>query len=168
MFTVVEKPAHSALSSLDLQSEEVNDAIVDQAKTIMANRFQPGRHIQSPSDAKDFLRIELGDSDIEVMGMLVLSNANNVLGIETLATGTIDRCTVYPKEIARTLLLKYPRANALCLFHNHPSGSIEPSDADQRFTQLVIEVCNLLDVRVLDHFIITSRDVFSFAEEGLI
>ena len=80
--------------------------------------------------------------------------------------GTIDGAAVYPREIAKAALAH--NAAAVILGHNHPSGTTEPSAADRRITERIVSALGLLDIRVLDHIIVSTKGDFSFAEDGLL
>jgi DNA repair protein RadC len=103
----------------------------------------------------------------EVFGCLWLDNQHRVLEFEELFHGTIDGASVYPREVVRAALRL--NAAAVIFAHNHPSGVAEPSEADRMITQRLKQALNLIDIRVLDHFIVGDGDqAYSFAEHGLL
>ena len=96
----------------------------------------------------------------------MLDNRHRVIGFEEVFRGTIDAASVYPREIVKLALLR--NAAALIVAHNHPSGVAEPSAADQQLTRRLKEALALVDVRLLDHFVVGDGEVVSFAERGLL
>lgn len=115
---------------------------------------------------KGYLKACLRDLKHEVFAALLLDTQHRILSFEQLSIGTIDHATVYPREVVR-LMLKY-HASAVIFAHNHPSGCPDASDADIRLTHKLKEALALLDIRVLDHFIVADQHVVSFAEQGLL
>ena len=102
----------------------------------------------------------------EVFVALFLDAQNRVIGIEELFRGTLTQTSVYPREVVKRAL--HHNAAALIFAHNHPSGVAEPSRADEALTQALKQALALIDVRVLDHFIVAGSGVLSFAERGLL
>ena len=117
--------------------------------------------MRNPRASGDFLRAQLRHLPYEVFGCLYLDNRHRVLAFEELFRGTIDRAGVHPREVLRQTLLH--NAAAVIFAHNHPSGVLEPSQADELITRRLKEALALMDVRVLDHFIIGDGHCFSFA-----
>ncbi|WP_319204859.1 DNA repair protein RadC [uncultured Ilyobacter sp.] len=122
--------------------------------------------ISGTRDLLAFLRNDIGFSPIEEFKVIFLDTANNLLCEETLFKGTIDRSGVYPRNIVEKVI-KYG-AKSVIFAHNHPSGNLNPSKADIDFTDKIKEVLNAIEIRVLDHMIITRDSYFSFLEKGLI
>ena len=122
--------------------------------------------LQSARASKDILRLRIGDKEREIFCVLYLNSQHQLLDVKELFMGTIDGAAVYPREIAKAALAR--NAAAVILGHNHPSGTTEPSAADRRITQRIVEALGLLDIRVLDHVIVSTTSTFSFAEEGLL
>lgn len=122
--------------------------------------------LSSPQASKDLLRLRIGDREREIFCVLYLNSQHQLIDVDELFMGTIDGAAVYPREIARAAL-EY-NAAALVLGHNHPSGVTDPSAADRRITERIVEAMKLLDIRVLDHVIVSTTGAFSFAESGLI
>lgn len=102
----------------------------------------------------------------EMFGVLFLDNKHNKIAIKEMFQGTVDGCSVHPREVVKEALLN--NAAAVILFHNHPSGSVDPSRGDVQITRRLTEGLALVDVRVLDHVVIGAADVYSFAENGQI
>ena len=97
---------------------------------------------------------------------LWLDTQNRLIGSETLSTGTLTQASVYPREVARSAL--FANARSVIFAHNHPSGTAEPSRADEFLTQTLRSALGLVDVRFLDHFVVAGDQVVSFAERGLV
>jgi DNA repair protein RadC len=112
------------------------------------------------------LSAQLRDYAFEVFACLFLDNRHRVISFDELFRGTIDGATVHPREVVKLALDR--RAAAVILAHNHPSGIAEASAADKALTQRLKDALALIDVRVLDHFIIGDGEVLSFAEHGLL
>jgi DNA repair protein RadC len=125
-----------------------------------------GQAIKSPSDTEKYLQLQLAGKTHEVFCVVYLDNRHRVLAFDELFRGTIDGTSVYPREIAVEVLRH--NAAAIILAHNHPSGIAEPSQADQRITKRIKAVCELIDVRVLDHLIIGADRITSLASRGLL
>ncbi|MFK8050308.1 MAG: DNA repair protein RadC [Halioglobus sp.] len=121
--------------------------------------------LESPSETQKLLKLRIGDREREIFCVLYLNAQHGLIEVEELFAGTIDGAAVYPREIAKAALAH--NAAAVILGHNHPSGTPEPSAADRRITERITSALGLLDIRVLDHVIVSTKDVFSFAEGGL-
>ena len=120
----------------------------------------------SPAVVRDFLRLTIGRREYEVFMALFLDSQNRVIAPEELFRGTLSQASVYPREVVkRSLALN---AAGVIFAHNHPSGVAEPSRADEMLTRSLCDALALLDVRVLDHFIVAGNEVVSFAERGLL
>ena len=142
------------------------DEILDAARSILARRVRRGRALSSPRHTRDFLRLELASRDHEIFAILFLDNRHRVIEFVPLFRGTIDGASVYPREVVKEALAR--NAAAVILAHNHPSGVAEPSQADELITHRLRDALALIDVRVLDHLVVTGDDVVSFAERGLL
>ncbi len=141
--------------------------IIDLAKKLVSNKLLlSNKPISSPSETKDFLKIHLGGLEHETFTVIFLDNRHRIITYEHMFRGTIDGASVYPREVVKEALKH--NAAAVILAHNHPSGVAEPSISDKNITQRLKDALNLVDVRVLDHFVIGTTDVVSFAERGLI
>ena len=122
--------------------------------------------LENPADSKDLLRLRIGDKEREIFCVLYLNSQHQLIEVEELFQGTIDGAAVYPREVAKGALRR--NAAAIILGHNHPSGTTEPSAADKRITERIKTALGLLDIRVLDHVIVSTSSTFSFAESGLL
>ncbi len=140
--------------------------ILDWANRILESRFQRSHYLNNPGLTKDYLHSTLADKKREVFAVVFLDNQHAVIGLEILFYGTIDGASVYPREIVKAAL-DY-NAAAVILAHNHPSGMAEPSTADHRITERIVDALKTVDIRVLDHLIIGGNTSVSFAERGLI
>ena len=141
-------------------------AIVEQALELLASEVQGANALTSPGVIKDFLRLELGERQHEVFAVVFLDTQHRVIAIEELFRGTLSQTAVYPREVVKESLAR--NAAAVVLVHNHPSGSAEPSRADEFLTTTLRQALALVDVRVLDHLVVTRTSVTSFAELGLL
>lgn len=122
--------------------------------------------LSSPAMVRDFLRITLAERDYEVFMVLFLDAQNHVIECEEMFRGTLTQTSVYPREVVKRALLH--NAGAVILAHNHPSGLAQPSRADEILTETLKRALALVDVRVLDHFVVGGGSVLSFAERGLV
>ncbi|MDP2557287.1 DNA repair protein RadC [Photobacterium damselae subsp. piscicida] len=120
--------------------------------------------LSSPQQTRNYLSHKLRDQHREVFFVLFLDNQHRVICGEALFFGTIDSASVYPREIVKKSLEL--NAAAAILAHNHPSGVAEPSQADRRITQKISDALALVDIRVLNHFVIGDGELVSFAERG--
>lgn len=140
--------------------------ILDQAEHIISKLFMRGQMMNSPSAVRRYLKIAMAPLKQEVFACIFLDARHHIIEFEKLFYGTIDGASVYPREIARRCLAY--NAAAVILAHNHPSGLPEPSSADRRITERVVQALALLDVRVLDHIVVGAESTTSFAERGLL
>lgn len=122
--------------------------------------------LSSPAMVRDFLRITLEERDYEVFVVLFLDAQNHVIDCEEMFRGTLTQTSVYPREVVKQAL--FHNAAAVILAHNHPDGVAEPSRADEALTGALTRTLALVEVKVLDHFVIGSGSILSFAERGLI
>lgn len=133
----------------------------------LAQRLKDRDVLGSPEAVRDFLRLRFAQRPHEVFSILLLDARNRLIEMHELFRGTLSQTAVYPREVARLVLEK--NAAAVILAHNHPSGVAEPSTADLALTRLLKDTLALLDVRVLDHFIVAgNNDPLSLAERGML
>ncbi|MDD3610562.1 MAG: JAB domain-containing protein [Halothiobacillaceae bacterium] len=125
----------------------------------------PGTLLDAPNVVRSYLRCRHAEREYEVFGVLFLDTQHRVIAVEDMFRGTISQTSVYPREVVRRAL--QVNAAACVFYHNHPSGEARPSRADEALTQTLKSALALVDVRALDHFIITSQSVYSMAENGL-
>jgi DNA repair protein RadC len=143
-----------------------HDEILSAARRIMSRKVRRGTSMSSPKLVKDFLTTKLGTLEHETFCVILLDKRHRLIEYVELFRGTIDGASVHPREVVKLALAK--NAAAILLAHPHPSGLAEPSQADELITQRLKDAPSLIDVRVLDHFIIAGGDVISMAESGLL
>ena len=121
-----------------------------------------------PERLNNFWRMRIGHRKNEVFAVAYLDSAYRLLrdGVEILQEGTIDRAAVYPRRVVETALKR--QAAALVLAHNHPNGSVEPSEQDKMVTRAVVLAAETISLRVVDHLIVSASETFSFREAGLL
>ncbi|SON51045.1 RadC family protein [Vibrio tapetis] len=141
-------------------------AVLEMTQRYLAETLKRGDALTSPEQTKLYLSSILRDRHREAFFVLFLDNQHRVVSDEILFEGTIDAASVYPREVVKRAL--HHNAAALILAHNHPSGVAEPSQADRRITRRLSDATALIDVRILDHFVIGDGEVVSFAERGWI
>ncbi|MBN8449488.1 MAG: DNA repair protein [Candidatus Accumulibacter sp.] len=142
-------------------------AIIRRAMRLIESRLRhAGEAMTSPTLVKDLLRLRMAGLEREHFDLLLLDAQNRLVHVETLFVGTLTQTSVYPREVVK-LALRF-NAGAAIICHNHSSGFIEPSRADELLTGELKKALSLVEVRLLDHFIIAGNDVLSFAERGLI
>lgn len=140
--------------------------VIAQALELLACEVHQSDVLTDPGTVKDFLRLKLADRPHEVFAVVFLDAQHRVIDVQEMFRGTLTQASVYPREVVIEALKH--NAAALILCHNHPSGCADPSRADETLTQTLKQALALVDVRVLDHFIVTRSSVVSFAERGLI
>ena len=140
-------------------------AVLEMGRRHLFENVSRGNALTSPGETRQFLTAHLRDFSHEVFAALFLDQRHRVICYEELFTGTIDGASVHPREVVKKAL-SY-NAAAIIFAHNHPSGVAEPSTADERITQRLKDALSLVDVRVLDHFVV-GDDIVSFAERGLL
>ncbi|WP_435103388.1 RadC family protein [Arhodomonas sp. AD133] len=141
-------------------------AVLEMARRHLHERLERGDALTSPADTRRFLTAQLRDRPAEVFAALFLDNRHRVIAFEELFQGTIDAAQVHPREVVRRALSH--NAAAVIIAHNHPSGVAEPSKADEQITRRLRDALLLVDVRLLDHFVIGDGEPVSFAERGLL
>jgi len=138
-------------------------AVLEMARRHLGQELKERKALKDPQAVRAYLQLQLRDRPAEVFAALWLDNQHRVLEFEELARGTIDGASVYPREVVKTAL-KHGAAAAI-FAHNHPSGVAEPSAADRALTERLRSALALVDIRVLDHFVV-GETVVSFAERG--
>ena len=149
---------------------ELNDAEKQTLKalalTLLTEQHQPGRTLTSPEETRSYLRLRLAEYKNEVFGCVYLDNRHRIIDVAELFQGTIDGASVHPRVVVQQSLQL--NAAALIFYHNHPSGVAEPSHADEAITRRLKDALALVDVRVLDHFVVTVGESVSFADRGIL
>lgn len=141
-------------------------AVMEMARRALKEQSKQRDALSSPQAVRDYLRLQLGSREYEVFMAVFLDTQNRVIAIEELFRGSLKETSVYPREVVKRALAH--NAAALIFAHNHPSGVAEPSRADEAITLALKQALALVDVRVLDHFIVAAGGGVSLAERGLI
>jgi len=141
-------------------------AIMELTRRCLMAGLRRGELMSDPQVTKHYLLAQMRHYEREVFACLLLDNQHRVIAFEQLFLGTIDGASVYPREVVKCALAA--NAAAVIFAHNHPSGVAEPSQADRRITDRLVRALALVDIRVLDHFVVGDTDVVSFAERGLL
>jgi DNA repair protein RadC len=139
-------------------------AVLEMARRSLAEEMRAGDALASPAAVRDYLRLNLGALEHEAFLAVFLDAQNRVLEVEELFRGTLTQTSVYPREVVKRAL--FHNAGGVILAHNHPSGLAEPSQADRWLTDQLRQALALVDVRVLDHFLVAGNRSLSFAERG--
>jgi DNA repair protein RadC len=139
-------------------------AVLELARRALGEELQTGVTMSSPQAVQQYLQLLLSRKPYESFAVLFLDVKNRLIACEELFRGTLTHTSVYPREVVKVALAH--NAASVILAHNHPSGSSEPSAADQTLTHALKQALTLVDVRVLDHFVVAGRNVYSFAEHG--
>lgn len=141
--------------------------LIDRALQVLERRlFQREGWLTDPSQVSEYLRLKLAGQPNELFGVLLLDSANRIIGFETLFTGTVNQTNVFPRVIVQRALAC--NATALILVHNHPSGFTQPSHMDRVLTRRIQEALALIEITVLDHFVVGKGEPFSFAKAGIL
>ncbi len=141
-------------------------AALELARRHLRESLTRGQPLTSPQATREYLRAALRDRPHEVFCALMLDTRHRVIAFDELFTGTIDSAHVHPRVVVEKALAR--RAAALIVAHNHPSGVAEPSQADLAITRRLRDALGLVDIRLLDHFIVGDCEVVSLAERGLV
>jgi len=142
-------------------------AVLELARRALSATLSERDVLASPAAVRDWLTLKLAGLGYEVFGAMWLDSKNRLIAWEELFRGTLAQTSVYPREVVKRALAHNAAAVLLC--HNHPSGVAEPSNADELLTQNLKQALALVDVRVLDHFIVAGTGTpLSFAERGLL
>ena len=143
-----------------------DDAIITRALLILSTRVAQGPVCDSPRTIKDYLTVRAAGLQREVFAVVLLDTQHRMIGTHDMFAGTLGQTSVYPREVVKLALAH--NAGAVILTHNHPSGSAEPSRADEFLTQSLKAALALVDVRVIDHIVTGAGVAVSFAERGLL
>ena len=141
-------------------------AVLELARRALAAQLQERPALGSTQLVQDYVRLHLGTRPYEVFAVLFLDARHRLIALEEMFRGTLSQTSVYPREVASRALALH--AHSVVLAHNHPSGDVEPSQADAHITQQLKAALGLLDVRVLDHVIVTATGSLSMAQRGLV
>ena len=154
------------LGGLPPQSALHFKAIGDLFRLAQKEDFKRGRPLSGPSEVVSFLQEQIGSRPREVFAALFLDHRNHLLAFEWLQEGTVDHTVVYPREILRRTLDLH--ATGLILAHNHPAGSLEPSEGDKHLTHQVMTAARAMGITVHDHLILAAEGHFSFRQAGML
>ena len=141
-------------------------AVLEMSRRALQEELQNGDTLNSPRVVRDYLKLLLAGRSQEVFLVLFLDTQHRVIASEELFHGTLSQTSVYPREVVKRALAH--NAAAVIFAHNHPSGVTEPSQADQLLTSALKQALALVDVTVLDHFVVAAGQPLSFAERGLL
>lgn len=141
-------------------------AVIELARRSIKEDLKAGTVLTSPGAVRDYLRLELGGLPREVFICIWLDAQHRAIGFQEAFVGTLTQTSVYPREIVKAALAR--NAAAVIFAHNHPSGVAQPSQADELLTRNLRDALALVDVKVLDHFVIAGNQAISFAERGLL
>lgn len=141
-------------------------AVLELARRALAQQLREREVFDSPQAVQHYLQLHLAGRTHEVFAVLFLDSGNRLIAMEELFRGTLTQTSVYPREVVLRAL--HHHAAAVVLAHNHPSGSVQPSRADEALTQTLKAALALVDVRVLDHVIVAPGAALSMAEQGLV
>jgi DNA repair protein RadC len=159
--------ADSRPESLSLIAAQHEDWIIRQAIALLEQRiFKADPMLNSPAAVRDYLHLKLVAEPNEVFAVVFLNSQHQVLAYEPMFKGTVDQTSVYPRVLVQRALAL--NASAVILAHQHPSGMTVPSAADQALTDRLKAALAIVDVRVVDHFIVGKGTPYSFAESGLL
>jgi DNA repair protein RadC len=132
----------------------------------LAQQLKQKPLFNTPQAVRDYLQLQLGARSYEVFAVLFLDSQHRLIELEEMFRGTLTQTSVYPREVVKRALTLH--ASSVVLAHNHPSGTAQPSRADELLTQTLKAALALIDVRVLDHFVVTGQQAVSMAELGLV
>ena len=141
-------------------------AVLEMSRRALREEMRTGDALNSPRAVRDYLQLLLRGREQEVFMAIFLDAQHRVLAAEELFHGTLTQTSVYPREVVKRAL--FHNAAAVILAHNHPSGVAEPSQSDRLLTDALKQALALVDVRVLDHFIVAGVGCLSFAERGMV
>lgn len=157
----------AALDSIITAQQARDDRVIYRAMHLVEQRLRkPGAVLNSPRAVRQCLALQLAEYKHEVFSALWLDTKNRLIAAEHLFAGTLTQTSVYPREVIKRSL--HHNASAVIFAHNHPSGDAEPSQADLLVTCTIMRALALVDVKVLDHFIVAGKEVLSFAERNLL
>jgi len=154
----------SALNGLGSAKFAQLQAVMELARRAIEEQLRAGHTLGSPQAVKEYLRIVFAQHEHESFYVLFLDVKNRLLASQEMFRGTLTHTSVYPREVVKAALAI--NAASVLLAHNHPSGMADPSESDLLLTRTLIQALALVDVRVLDHFVVAGRQVHSFAENG--
>jgi DNA repair protein RadC len=156
----------SAINGLGPAKFAQLQAVLELARRALSEELEAGVALSSPQTVRQYLQLSIASKPYESFVVLFLDVKNRLIAAEELFRGTLTHASVYPREVVKAALAH--NAASIIIAHNHPSGAPEPSAADHTLTQTLKQALNLVDIRVLDHFVMAGRHIYSFAEHGQI
>ena len=168
IYSHIAKKPRLTLEARDCDTQTAEDRVIEQARDILMRRMAKTKYesLSSPLAVRGYLQLTIGTLEHEEFWCIFLDTRHRVIAAESLFTGTLSQTSVYPREVVKRALAH--NAGAVIFAHNHPSGLAEPSGADELLTRTLKSTLALIDVQVLDHFIIAGASALSFAERGLL
>lgn len=166
LFSTPEPVALMVQDAAGVYRAATDQEVVSAAQRVLAKQMRDLPLFDSPAAVRNYLRMRLGLLGYEVFGVLLLDSQNRLIDWVEMFRGTLSQTSVYPRELVKLAMER--NAASVVLVHNHPSGAAQPSRADEALTQTLKSALALVDTRVLDHFIVTSENVASMAEMGLV
>ena len=157
-------PEFSAIHGLGPAKFAQLQAVMELARRAMLEEIRSGETLASPRAVKDYLRLSFSGKSFESFHVLFLDVKNRLIDSKELFRGTLTHTSVYPREVVKEALAC--NAASVMLAHNHPSGTPDPSESDLRLTRALVQALALVDIRILDHFVVAGHQVHSFAEHG--
>ncbi len=155
-----------AIKGLGPAKQAELQAVLELARRALAQTLRERAALDSPQAVKDYLQLQIGRRSHEVFAVVFLDAQHKLIALEEMFRGTLSQTSVYPREVVVRAL--HHHASAVVLAHNHPSGSVQASRADEMLTQTLKAALALVDVRVLDHVIVSPGQSLSMAEQGLL
>ncbi len=157
----------TSISNVIKGNFQTDDDIINSALEILKNRIvSTSFKFESPEDVKKYCQLNLAQYEHEVFGVLFLNTQNQLIEFKEMFRGTVNQCGVHVREILKEALLL--NSAAVILSHNHPSNHCSPSEADINITNIIKDALQQIDIRTLDHIIVTKDDYYSFTENQLI
>ena len=141
-------------------------AIFEMSRRALSEQLQQNDVLSSPQAVRDYLVLKLGSLTKEVFLVLFLDTQNRLVATEEMFSGSLKSTSVYPREVLKRAL--HHNAASVIFAHNHPTGIAQQSTADELLTKQLKQALDLVDVRVLDHFIVAGNNTLSFSEKGLL
>ena len=141
-------------------------AVFEMSRRALSEQIRKKDVLSSPQQVRNYLVLKLANEPKEVFMVLFLDAQNRLIAMEEMFSGTLTQTSVYPREVVKRTL--HHNAASVMFAHNHPSGIAKQSQADEMITKELTKALALIDVRVLDHFIVAGNETLSFAEVGLL
>ncbi len=156
----------SLLHGMGLSKYAQLQAVFEMSRRALLEQIREKDVLSSPQQVRNYLILKLANEPKEVFMVLFLDAQNRLIGMEQMFSGTLTQTSVYPREVVKRSL--HYNAAAVVFAHNHPSGIAKQSHADEMITKELTKALALIDVRVLDHFVVAGNETLSFAEIGLL